>query len=414
MVEWLTPDRIGAQLVPGEEVYLAGGAGEPAAILDSWAASPPPPGLRFTLTPVPGVNTRDPTTLAPESRARTVFMTPELRAGFVAGRVDYLPFHYSQTFAFLGGPAGIAAALVQLAPPDARGNCSFGVACDLAPALLATGARLYAQINPAMPATDGPSVPLERLAAAANAEAPLPVYDPGAPGEALRAAAAHAAAFVRDGDTIQLGVGRLQSAMAEALRGKRGLSVHSGMISDGLMQLAQAGVVTGSITAGMALGSAALYRWIAAGAPVHFAPASETHAAAVLAGIENFVAINGALEADLLGQTNAEARGLQQIGGHGGLVDFQRGARASPGGRSIVVLTATGGRDAVSRIVPRLPHGGPVSTLRADAGVLVTEFGAADLRDMDVDTRARAIVALAHPAHRDALMQEWLAIRQQL
>ena len=201
--------------------------------------------------------------------------------------------------------------------------------------------------------------------------------------------------------------------MTGALAGKRRLRVHSGLIAASHVALADAGAIAddaGAITGGMAVGDAAFYARAAREHRLRLAPVTHTHAPFVLAGIDNLVAINAALEIDLFGQINAEFAGDAQISGTGGLVDFIRGARASRGGRAIVMVQAEG--RGASRIVPRLSNA--VTVARADAPIVITEHGVVDLAPLALDTRATAIIALAAPAHRDALAAAWAEMRATL
>ncbi|MCW5581706.1 MAG: hypothetical protein KIS72_10225, partial [Luteimonas sp.] len=273
--------------------------------------------------------------------------------------------------------------------------------------------RILAHINPRMPRTRGPSIPLARIHAAVEADMPLlEVPDPAAD-PALDAVATRVAALVGDGATLQLGLGRLQSAVLRAVRDRRGLRIHSGMVSDGLLGLAEAGALADApdaVVAGVALGSQALY----AAAPrlVQFREVGHTHDAGVLAAVPRLTAINSALSVDLLGQVNGECLGGRQLSGVGGLPDFLRGARQSQGGRGIIALPACTPKGD-SRIVPMLPPG-PVSLARVDADCIVSEHGVADLRHLDVHARARALIGIADPAHRDALEQAWREISRRL
>jgi acyl-CoA hydrolase len=247
-------------------------------------------------------------------------------------------------------------------------------------------------------------------------QAPLLHYDPGEPAPALVKVAERIARFIGDGATLQFGLGDVQTALLRALAGKRHLKIHSGMISDGALGAIDAGVIAdapGAITAGVALGSTALYARCASGPRFRFSPVSYTHAQTTLAGIDRLIAVNSAIEVDLFGQANAEYLGSQQISGAGGLVDFLRGAAASPGGAPILALASTARGGAVSRIVPRIAAPS-VSVGRADAGIVVTEHGAADLRGLTIDERAAALIEIAHPDFRRSLAEAWASARARL
>ena len=197
-------------------------------------------------------------------------------------------------------------------------------------------------------------------------------------------------------------------AALAALEGRRGLKIHSGMVTDPLLSVLDAGSVDEVVT-GLALGTRPLFERCASDRRIRFEAASYTHDIRTLAAIPRLVAVNSALDVDLFGQANAEFIAGRQVSGIGGLTDFLRGARLSEGGAPIVALNATAkGR---SRIVPRLAPNA-VSVPRADMGVVVTEHGHADLRGLDLDARAQALTAIAAPEHRDALANAWDEMRR--
>lgn len=393
-------------LAQGPEVFAPGCAGH-SLLFERWLRMAPErcAGLRFTGVHIPTVNTFDFAALHPLARQRTVFLSADLRASWLDGRVDYLPITYTAAWHWLGETA-FDTVLVQVAPPDDDGNCSFGVACDFTPAVWPRARRVLAHINPRMPRTRGPSIPLARIDAAIEQDAPLlEAADPPADA-ALDGVAANLAQLVDDGATLQLGLGRLQSAVLRAVRGRRNLRIHSGMVSDGLLGLLDSGALSAApdaVVAGVALGTQALYD--AVPRAVRFREVGHTHDRVVLGAIPRLTAINSALSVDLLGQVNGEFLSGRQLSGVGGLPDFLQGARQSPGGRGIIALPAATPKGE-SRIVPVLPAG-PVSVARVDADCIVSEHGIADLRHLDVHARARALIAIAAPEHRQSLERSW-------
>lgn len=324
-----------------------------------------------------------------------------------ARRLDVVPAHYStlpRLFAerVLPGDVGF----VQVAPPDRDGMCSLGIGVDYAGDAVTHSRVLIGEINHRMPATTGtPGIALERFAATIETDRPLPAA-PGRGADAVDAAiAARITDLVEDGDTIQVGVGALPTAIMGGLAGHRDLGFHSGMLTDGVLRLVEEGVLTGRrkeidtglLVTGTAIGSATLYARLG-DLPAVFRPASYTHAAGVLARLQTLVSINSAVEVDLTGQVGAEVAGGRYLGGVGGQADFS-GAAARTGARSIIALRSTAG--AASAIVPALC--GPVTTARADVDVVVTEHGVAWLRGLPVSARAARLIAVAAPEHRDTL-----------
>ena len=417
MAARLTPDEAVAAVAArarGARVYLSTGPAEPLALHDAWRRAPETAAdLSFAGLFIPGVNRLDYTSLHPRARMELFMLSADWRAGFTAGRTALRPMHYSQACAALireGAPVGV----FHVSVPDGNGRCSFGVAADAPPAMLERVGWKIALINRAMPALAGaPSAPLDTFDAVVEVDHPLAEIAEPPVSVAASAIAARVAALVRDGDTIQTGVGKLPTAVTAALIERRRLKVHSGLITSAHLALADAGAIAegeAANTGGMAVGDAAFYRRVAREARIALKPVSFTHAPAVLAGIDNLVAINAALEIDLFGQINAEFAGAEQASGTGGLVDFIRGARASRGGRAIVMIQAEG--RGVSRVVPKLQTA--VTVTRADTPIVVTEHGAVDLAPLTLDDRAGAIIALAAPAHRDALTGAWTDLRGKL
>ena len=332
----------------------------------------------------------------------------ELRSLSEAGRLEVVPAHYSalpRLFAERLLPADIG--LVQVSPPDPDGCCSMGIGADYAPDAAMHSRTLIAEINHRMPATRGtPGIPLDRFAAAFETDRPLPEAPDRTPDEIDVAIAGHVAGLVEDGDTIQIGVGALPTAILDGLSGHENLGFHAGMLTDGVLRLVGQGVITGRrkeldvglVVTGTAIGSADLYARLGE-MPVEFRPASYTHSARVLARFSRLVAINSALEVDLTGQVGAEVAGGRYLGGIGGQADFS-GAAARTGARSIIALRSRAG--AESTIVAAL-RGVPVTTARADVDVVVTEHGVAHLRGCALSERPGRLAAIAAPEHRDKL-----------
>jgi acyl-CoA hydrolase len=219
------------------------------------------------------------------------------------------------------------------------------------------------------------------------------------------------AAIVPNGATIQLGVGSLPAAIAAALHSHQDLGVHSGVVSDVLVDLIEAGVVTNArkgIDAGVTVtgglfGTERLRAYANNNPAVVMRASSYTHNQHVLGRVHALHAINSAIEVDLTGQVNSEIAGKRYLGAVGGQLDFVRGAQRSPGGRSIIALPSITADGKHSRIVASL-DGRPVTCPRSDADLVVTEYGVAHLRGCGFHERARRLVAVAHPDFRDALL----------
>lgn len=334
-----------------------------------------------------------------------------------AGVLEIVPAPYSQLAALLRTRRLRAdVVLLQVSPPNARGEYSLGLAAEyLVPAL--DGCRaLVVEVNERVPWTHSDRLLREADFALAVRSARAPVATPHVePGEADRAIAQCAAGYVPDGATLEFGLGALPEALSGALAGHRELGVHSGAVGDGIAELTRTGVITnarkpldpGRSVAGLLLGTQRLHAFAHDNATLRLASVEHTHTAAVLARFERFVAVNSAVEVDLTGQINAEVAGGSYVGAVGGAMDFVRAANQSPGGVSLTLLRSSVGGKA-SRIVARLS--GPVSTPRSEAGVIVTEYGAADLRGLSLSQRVPRLIAIAHPAFRDALERDARAL----
>ncbi len=330
------------------------------------------------------------------------------------GRLDVIPCHYSalpRMFALGMLPSDVG--LVQVSPPGPDGLVTLGIGVEYVADAIPHTRTLIAEINHQMPATvGGPRLPLSAFAAFIETDRPLVEAPVRVPDAVELRIADHVASIVDDGDTIQVGVGSLPSAVLESLSGHVDLGFHSGLITDGVLGLVEKGVITGArkeidqglVITGAALGSAATYGRLDE-FPVEFRAASYTHSPAVLSELGSLVSINSAIEVDLLGQVGAElARGVH-IGAVGGQVDFSRAA-ALTGSRSIIALRSTngsGGRSE-STIVAAL-HSGVVTTSRVDVDAVVTEHGVAMLTGCTVAERALRLIEVAAPEHREALEQ---------
>jgi acetyl-CoA hydrolase len=301
---------------------------------------------------------------------------------------------------------------VQLSPPNARGEYSLGLAAEYLVPALETARAVVAEVNDRVPWTHCDRMLRESDIALAVRTSRPPVALPyGAPGELERRIAAHAAPFVPDGATLETGLGALPDAVLEALGDRRELGIHSGALGEAAVDLVERGVVTnarkpidaGVTVAGVLFGGQRLFNHVRENPAFRLCSVEHTHDSRVLARFERFVAINSAVEVDLTGQVNAEVAGGSYVGAVGGALDFVRAANQSPGGVSLIVLPSSVGAKR-SRIVARLS--GPVATPRSEAGVFVTEWGAADLRGLALRERAARMIAIAHPALREALERE--------
>lgn len=397
---------------PEARLFVPFGPGEPLGLRDRIKAMDGGPGrVCFVGAPIPGINRTDWSALREGATSEGIFVSADWRPAFEAGRYALRPLTWFQTFRWLG-ETPLDAAVFMVSPPGPDGRVTLSVASDLAPAVLnRSDVFKLALVNPNLPAVNGPRWPLEAFDLVAEDDSAVLDYDAGDLDPAFEVISRHIAEIAPDGASLQFGVGKAGVAALKGLRGRKGLNIHSGMVTDPLVDLLDEAVVDRVVT-GLAAGTARL-RDRLGDSRITFADSGHTHDISVLAGIPRLVAVNSALEIDLFGQANAEFQGGRQISGIGGLTDFLRGARLSDGGLPILALPASAKGDSISRIVPRLSPG-VVSVPRADIGLVITEHGVADLRGRTLDERAQALIGVASPAHRDALSNAWDQMRRGL
>jgi acyl-CoA hydrolase len=329
-----------------------------------------------------------------------------------AGVLDVLPVHYSELPQILGyGPLRADVLFLSLPPAGPDGTFGLGLGADYPATLIGPARTIIAEVNDQVPDVGGPRrVHPEEIDLLVHVSRAPPEH-PMAPARGNEdAIAGHIAGLVPDGATIQLGIGSVPSAVASRLRSHRDLGIHSGVITDAVADLMEAGVVTGArksvdpgiVVTGFLMGSARLVALAARDRSIELRDTRYTHDPAVLAAQRQLVAINSATEVDLTGQVNSETAAGRYVGAVGGATDFLRGAARSEGGVPVIALPSSSG--PASRIVARLS--GPASQSRADAGVIVTEYGVADLRGLSLSQRQERMVAIAHPDHRAALEKE--------
>jgi acyl-CoA hydrolase len=340
------------------------------------------------------------------------FLSGTTRAHFEAGAIDFVPANFSEVpglMMALERPLVLASA----SPPDRHGFFSLGTNADYVASLIGR-APLFLEANQRMPRTFGRSqVHISQVAGWCEADYPLPATEAATPAPIDRRIGELVAERVPEGATIQTGIGAIPNAVLAALSGHRDLGVHTELFSDGLMALVEAGVVNGvrkqlnrtKAVAAFAFGSGRLYEFLHENVAVELWPVRYVNDPRIIGQESRFVSINATLEVDLLGQCASESIGSRLYSGSGGQADFARGAMYSAGGQGFIVLHAET-RDGGSRIVAQLHPGAVVTTVKNTVDKVVTEHGVAELRGRPLSDRARALIAVAGPAHRDALEAE--------
>jgi 4-hydroxybutyrate CoA-transferase len=351
----------------------------------------------------------------------SLFAGAPVRDAIEQGRADFVPIFLSdipRLFASRAVPLDVA--VLQLSPPDRHGYCTLGTSVDAALAAAHSATQIVAEINERMPRTHGNSlVPLDRIRAFVHSDRPLPEHPPKTPTPVEDAIGEQAARLVPDGATLQMGIGAIPDAVLRRLFDKHDLGVHSEMFSDGVVDLAEAGVITnrrkqlhpGRMVTSFVVGTRRLYDFVNDNAFVEFHPCDHTNDTARIRKHDNMVAINSAIEIDLSGQVCADSIGFRIYSGIGGQMDFIRGSALSTGGKPIIALPSTAARGTVSRIVPALKPGSGVVTTRGHVHWIVTEYGCVNLFGLALRQRAEALISIAHPDFRRELQQAFAATR---
>lgn len=414
----MTQQPLTQGLRPGMRVFQPTMANQSAWLVRELSEDPERvAGVTFCGVQFPGIDSFDPLGVHPQARQWSAFMTPGLRAGVREGRAALVSMDYLALARQLRDGPPMDLAIAHLSEPDADGWCSPGLSADFLPLVWPRAKRRVAHLNPLMPRLPGSfRVHMSELDGHVLSAEPLLDFKEPVAGDIERRIGEHVAGLVRDGDTLQFGIGSVPLALARALTQHRRLRFHGGLISGGVQTLWEAGAMHGPspITTGVVLGSAALREFAADLPSLWLTSVDHTHQLAALAAIPRFIAINSAVEVDLFGQVNAERMPSGLQAGPGGLPAFALGAQASPGGRLLICLSATARGGQLSRIVPSLGASALCTLPRHMADVFVTEFGVAEVRDLDVHGRAQALIGIAAPEHREALTIAWAETREAL
>ena len=348
-------------------------------------------------------------------KMNSFFVADNVRHALDQGIGDYTPIFLSEIPAeFEAGRVPIDAALVSVTPPDVNGLCSLGVSVDIVKSAAANARYVIAQVNSRMPRTLGDSfLHISKVDMLVPFDDPIIAVPVEEPGETLRRIGQNLARLVEDGSTIECGIGRIPQAMAEFLKDKKELGVHTEMFSDWIIDLVECGAITcskktinrGKVVASFCMGSQRLYDYIHNNPFFEFYPTEYVNDPYVIGQHEKMVAINVGLEIDLTGQVCSDSLGYRFYSGIGGQVDFNRGAARSRGGKPIIAMPSTARDEAVSRIVPHLTEGAGVVTTRGDVHYVVTEYGIAYLHGKSIRERVLALIHIAHPKFRNELIQ---------
>jgi acyl-CoA hydrolase len=409
------PADVVDHVTPGTQIIVPLANGEPTAVLDALEAAAAAGDPRIDEVRVHQMHAiHDRPYLRGEYGTRlkniSYFLSHVTRPQFAAGHVGLVPAHFSEVYALMrmrtDDPLVIAAA----SPPDRHGYFSLGVSADYTSSFIGRS-RMFLEVTDAMPRTFGRNqVHVSQVVGWCRSDRPLVEVAPVAPGETDCKIAEFVAERIPDGATIQTGIGAIPNAIMASLTDHRDLGIHTELLSDGVIDLMESGVVNGvkkrlnrTKTVGtFALGTSRLHEFLHENTAVELHAVRYVNDPRIIANETNFVSINATLTVDFLGQCASETIGGRYYSSSGGQNDFARGAMYSDGGQGFVVLHSTTSNGS-SRIVPQLAAGDVVTTPKNTVDKIVTEYGVAELRGKSIKERAEALIAIAHPDHREEL-----------
>lgn len=345
------------------------------------------------------------------------FVGANVREGVNNNMGDYIPVFLSEIhWLFRRNMLSLDVAFIQVSPPDDHGYCSLGVSVDIALPAVQTAKKVVALMNPQVPRTHGDGIiHISEIDSVVSIDTPIYEAPLGIPSEIDATIGKHVAGLVEDGATLQMGIGNIPNAVLSNLMNHKRLGVHTEMFSDGLLPLVEKGIITGEekevktdkIVTCFAMGTQKLYDFVNDNPIVHFKEAGYTNDTAIIRQNPKVTAINSALEIDLTGQVCADSIGAYQYSGVGGQMDFIRGASLSENGKPIIAMPSITTK-GYSKITPFLKPGASVTTTRAHVHYVATEYGVVNLFGKSLKQRAKLLISIAHPNHRELLEKEAL------
>jgi acyl-CoA hydrolase len=343
---------------------------------------------------------------------KSLFTGANMREAVAAGRAEFVPIFLSDIpFLFRRKKVRLDVALLQVSPPDKAGYCSMGVSVDTSLAAAECATLRIAEINPNMPRTHGDgNIHISKFHCVTEVNYPLPTHIVAEPTAVEMSIGQYVASLVDNGATLQMGIGAIPNAALFAMKNHKALGIHTEMFSDGIIPLIESGVITneyktkhkGYVVTGFMMGSTNLYEYVNDNPLFRVLDIMYVNDTAVIRQLPKVTAINSAIEVDLTGQVCADSIGTRIYSGVGGQMDFIRGAALSEGGKPIIALPSLT-TNGTSRITPLLKAGAGVVTTRAHVQYIVTEYGIADLFGKSIPERAKALISIAHPSHREEL-----------
>lgn len=344
-------------------------------------------------------------------KIRTFLSSAQLKQAFINKTCDYVPVNLSEIPELIKEEK-IDIALIQVSPPNDEGYCNLGVSVDVVQTLIQHAAIVIAEVNKNMPFTYGDTfVHVSRIHHFIESQHKLLTIPYGKPSEEELKIGTYVASLIPDYATIQVGVGKVANSVLLSLKNKKGLGIHSGSITDPVIELMEMGVVTNErkevkrhkTVCTTLTGTNELYDYCDRNEKIELMPTNYTHNATIISNISNFYSVNSALEVSITGQINAEQVGNYPIAGVGGQMDFILGSRISPGGKAIIALPSTAKKGKESRIKFDVPY---VTSIKSEIDYVVTEYGIAKLFGKSLQERAKELIAVAHPDFRAELTSQ--------
>ncbi|WP_282016757.1 acetyl-CoA hydrolase/transferase family protein [Salegentibacter mishustinae] len=343
------------------------------------------------------------------------FVAGNVRSAVNSNKGAYIPIFLSEIHnLFRRSLLPLDVAFIQVSPPDKHGYCSLGTSVDITLPAIQTAKKVIAQINPKVPRTHGDGIiHISQIDAAIEVDEPIFATSIATPTQIEQEIGKHVASLIEDGATLQMGIGGIPNVVLNNLKNHKNLGIHTEMFSDGILPLVKSGVITGKnkeiktgkLVTCFAIGSPDLYDFIDDNPIVHFKEAAYTNDTAIIRRNPKVTAINSAIEIDLTGQVCADTIGKYQFSGVGGQMDFIRGAALSEGGKPIIAMPSIT-KNGISKIVPFLKEGAGVTTTRAHVHYIATEYGVVNLYGKNLRQRAKELISIAHPDHREQLEKE--------
>jgi acyl-CoA hydrolase len=411
-----TPEEALLCVRSGMRVYIQPGCAEPETLVEAlMRRAPHVDDVEIVHMMTMGAAPYVAREMAGHFRHNAMFIGGNVREAINDGRADYTPIYLSEIERlFESGAMPIDVALLTLSPPDAHGFCSLGISVDTSLTAAKCARYVVAQINDQMPRTFGDSfIHVNEIDAIVDSSRPLCQMSEPQITDIQVAIARNVAALIEDGAVLQTGIGGIPGAVLPFLMDRKDLGIHTELVSNGVIPLIEAGVITGArknfkprkIILGFAIGTKALFDFVDNNPIFEFHPTAYTNDPGLIARNDNMVAINSALQIDLTGQVCSDSIGSQFYSGIGGQVDFLRGASRSKNGKPIIAISSTAKNGTISRIVPMLNPGAGVVTSRGLIRYVVTEYGVAYLHGKTIRQRAQSLIDISHPKFREELYQ---------